>query len=154
MEIIGDGKFVKKRLRPIQGYGRFRGDGRIVLLDTGIQIKGKHVYSLGARWGFGGLIWLGVAILSAGTLAPGILLIYPIVEYWWLKRETLDVPYSAVKAVVVNEAKRMVALDFVGSRSCTPVVLRSPDWQALAEGIRGRVPSVVRTGARSRKGEL
>jgi hypothetical protein len=143
MEIIGEGKFVKKRLKPIMAYGQFRGPGRIVLSDGGIRIQGKHVYSLGARWGFGLLVWFGVAIVSAGTLIPGILLIYPIVEYWWLKKETLDLPYSSVKAVVTDEGKQLVAFDFEGSRWCTPAVLRSPDWRTLAEGMRTRVPSVV-----------
>ena len=143
MEIMGEGKFVKKRLKPIMRYGQFRGQGRIVLSGAGIRVQGKHVYSLGARWGSGLLIWLGVAAISAGTLAPGILLIYPIVEYWWLKRETLDLPYSSVKAVAIDEAKQLVALDFEGSRWCTPVVLRSADWRALAEEMRRHVPSVV-----------
>jgi len=144
MEIIGEGKFVKKRLKPIRRYGQFRGEGRIVLSDAGIRIQGKHVFSLGARWAFGLVIWVVVVVLSAGTLIPGILLMYPIVEYWWLRKETLSFPYSSVKEVVVDEARQLVALDFQGSRWCTPAVLRSPDWQALVQGLRSNLPSATR----------
>jgi hypothetical protein len=124
-------------------YGQFRGPGKIVVSDTGVQIVGKHVYSLGARWGFGLLVAIGVAVLTLGTLVPGILLIYPVVEYWWLKKETMDMPFSQVRGVVTDSSRQLVALDFQAAKWCTPAVLKSPDWKNLAEAMKGHGFAVV-----------
>ena len=136
MNLVAEGRFAKKRVKPLKQYGQYRGAGRLEVNDAGLQIVGKHVYSLGARWGFGLALFFALLIVTAGTFAPGILLIYPIVEYWWLKKESLVVPFSAITGLATDDSKQLVAVTFEGHPHCSPVVLKTPNWQSIADTIR------------------
>jgi hypothetical protein len=137
--VVAEGRFLKKRVKPIKQYGQYRGNGRLEVNETGLNIIGKHVYSLGARWGFGLALVVAILVLTFGTFAPGILLIYPIVEYWWLKKEDLAIPLSAITDLATDDSKQLVAVSFEGHPWCSPVVLKSPNWKVMADKIRPHV---------------
>src|SRR5689334_7505587 len=98
MAAIASGSFVKERVRGMRKHGQYRGAGTIEVLDSGVALTGKHVFSLGQRWLFGILISVGLVIATAGMFAPGIIFLYPIVEYVWLKRGEQIVPFDRVEA--------------------------------------------------------
>ena len=139
-----DGKFVKVRFKTIGGYGQYRGQGSIIIDSDGITICGKHVYTLGQRWGFGLLLFFGILLITLGTFAPGILIIYPIVEYVWLKKEDIRVPFDQRRKVAANPKKQQVAIAFEGKKYTTPIVLITPKWMELQtilkEKLSGALP--------------
>jgi hypothetical protein len=141
--IIAEGRFVKKRVQPMKKHGLYRGNGRLEVSEAGLTVVGKHVYSLGARWGLGLAIVFGCLILTAGAFAPGFLLIYPIVEYWWLKKEELQVPFSAITGIETSVPTELVAITFEGYPWCSPVVLKSTDFQAVADALRSGLASIL-----------
>src|SRR5205809_125672 len=97
MSASASGKFVKVFVRGMRKHGQYRGDGGIDVTDTGVELRGRHVYSLGQRWGFGLGVAVGILILTFGTFAPGILLMYPVVEYLWLKKGDQVVPFDRIE---------------------------------------------------------
>jgi hypothetical protein len=62
--------------------------------------------------------------------------IYPIVEYWWLKKENLVVPFSAITGLATDDSKRLVAVTFEDHPHCSPVVLKTPNWKGIADTVR------------------
>lgn len=138
-----DGKFMKARIKPLNGYGQYRGTGSLTIDDTGMTISGKHVYTLGQRWGFGLLLFFGVLILTLGIFAPGVLLIYPIVEYAWLKKEDIRVNFGQIRKVAVNPKKQHVAIEFEGNKYTTPVVLMTPKWQEIQSLLEAKKPPAL-----------
>ena len=126
-----EGKFVKARIKPLCRYGQYRGKGSITIDEDGMTISGKHVYTMGQRWGFGLLLFFGLLILTLGTFAPGFLIIYLIVEFAWLKKEDARVSFGEVRAVASNPKRQYVAIEFGGNKCTTPVVLMTPQWQEI-----------------------
>ena len=132
--------FKKRQVPGISGYGQWRSNGTLTFTPEGITISGKHVKTLGTRWGIGLAISLGVLILTAGAFAPGILLIYPLVEYGILDSETLQVPWDQVKKWSVKGQN--AGLDIGSVRFKAPVVFVTPDLEkvkgALVEFAQGK----------------
>lgn len=141
MTNVAAGSFKKHLLPSLKQYGQYRGAGLLEVTETGLKVSGKHVYSLRARWTFGIAIFVGVLVVTLGTFAPGFLLIYPIVEFWWLKREDLDVPFASITGVGFDQATEMVAVSFDGHPWCSPVVLKSPDAKVIGEALLARLAS-------------
>jgi hypothetical protein len=134
------GKFRKVRLKPITRYGQYRGDGTLELSDSGLRVSGRHVYSMGARWGFGLLLFVVSLIVTLGTFAPGFLVIYLLAEYVVLKREEVSASWSDVRSYVADSKRELIAVDFRASELCSPIVLRSPDWRRALDILREKVP--------------
>jgi hypothetical protein len=138
-----EGRFVKARVEPVAGYGRYRGRGRLELRDEALHIEGRHVYPLAARWVVGLGIFFASIVATLGLLALGLVAIYLIVEYAWLKREDLDVPYTAITGLTTDAPRGLVAVGFDGREWCSPVVLRCRDWIRFAIALRARVGPAV-----------
>ncbi len=134
------GKFVKKLVPGMRKHGQYRGDGSLEITQMGVQIVGKHVYTLGQRWAFGLLLAVGVAVLTLGTFAPGVLLVYPVVEYLWLKKGDQLVPFSRVESYNAIPEKELVAIQFTGTPWEAPVVLRSKEWRLIYDALWAHVP--------------
>lgn len=134
-----EGRFEKRLVRPAKQYGQYRGPGLLEVDEAGLRIVGKHVYSLAARWGFGLALVIGSLILTSGTFVLGGLGVYFIVEFWWLKREEILVPFSAITGVGVDENQTTVAVSFDGHPWCSPAVLKTPKWRQLADSIEQRL---------------
>lgn len=88
-------KFKKRRVGSF-GYGQWRGDGILTISTQGVTIQGKHVKTLAARWGIGFGISIAVLVITFGMFAPGVLIMYPLVEYVILDRETISLPWSQI----------------------------------------------------------
>ena len=129
------GTFVKKRVRGMRKHGQYRGIGAISVSQHGIGISGRHVYSLGQRWLFGGGLAIGILILTAGMFAPGILLLYPVVEYLWLKKGDQLVTFDRVEAYNTVPEESLIAIEFRGTPWETPVVLKTPEWQVIYDAL-------------------
>ena len=140
MAASAGGKFVKQLVRGMRKHGQYRGNGSLEVTPSGIQIIGKHVYSLGQRWTFGLIVAIGVFVLTFGTLAPGILLIYPVVEYLWLKKGNQLVAFDRVIAYHAVPEKQLIAIQFSGTPWEAPAVLQTPDWQAVYDALWSHVP--------------
>lgn len=137
------GRFVKKLVPGMRKHGQYRGDGSLEVTASGIKIVGKHVYSLGQRWGFGLVLAVGVTVLTLGTLGPAIPLVYLVVEYLWLAKSDQLVTFDRVKAYNAIPEKQLIAIEFVGTPWETPVVLRTPDWQAIYDALWAHVPRAL-----------
>jgi len=137
---IFQGKFRKMRIKPMKEYGNYRGEGFIEINNENFRISGRHVHSLGFRWGWGLVIFFGMLLVTAGAFAPGLIPLYLIMEYAWLKREDTIVPFSDVNSYVSDMKRHLIAIDFRGNRWCRPVVLRTESWQDLLAILRQKVP--------------
>jgi hypothetical protein len=134
------GKFRKVRMKPFKAYGNYRGEGRIEFTGDGLRICGRHVMSMGARWGIGLALFFGLLVLTMGTFAPGVIPLYLILEYVWLKREDTTVPFCNVIGYASDPKRSLVGIDFHGPEWCRPVVLKSERWQELAAMLRQKMP--------------
>lgn len=140
------GKFRKVRFKALGAYGRYRGEGRLSVSDEGLTIAGRHVYSMGSRWAMAlGLVVASVILsltMSAGSawVAPGLIPLYLFVEYVWLKREELQIPWTDVKRFTTDPAGELLAIEFEGPGWTSPVVLKTGRWRELAGWLRQRVP--------------
>ncbi len=136
------GKFRKVRVDPIKRIGQYRGKGSLQLTPEGLKISGRHVMTMGARWGIGLGLFFGTLILSMaltegnGYCAPGFIPIYFLVEYFLLKREELLVPYSKITAIGGDAKHTLVGIEFEGEPNCSPVVFSTPQWKALLQGVK------------------
>jgi hypothetical protein len=140
MAAIANGSFVKVRVNGMRKHGQYRGAGSIEVLDSGVALTGKHVFSLGQRWLFGILLSVGIVILTAGMFAPGIILLYPVVEYVWLKRGDQIVTFDRVEAYNAVPEKNVIAIQFKGTPWEAPAVMRTPDWQSVYDALWQHVP--------------
>jgi len=142
------GKFRKVKMDPITLTGRYRGRGSLQLTPEGLQVSGKHVFSLGARWAIGLGIFFGSLILSiaatggAGYCAPGFIPIYFLMEYFLLKRENILVPYSDITQLVVASQSSLIGIDFKGNPQTSPVFIETSAWNSLLTAIQQKTPSV------------
>jgi hypothetical protein len=135
------GKFRKVKIKPLNGYGNYRGEGKIEFTDDGFRICGRHVFSLGARWGLGLAIFFGLLIVTSGLFAPGFIPLYLILEYVWLKREDTMVPFSDVINYVSDPKQTLIAIDFHGPQWCRPIVLKTEKWQEALAILRQKIPN-------------
>jgi hypothetical protein len=91
-------------------------------------------------------IFFATLIFSLASSSGGYLVLigpvplYLIVEYAWLKREALHVPWSDVQRFTTDPAQQLVAIEFAGPEWTSPVVLQSDHWRELAAWLRQRVP--------------
>lgn len=134
------GRFVKVQVPGTRKHGQYRGEGNVQVTETGLKITGNHVYTLGQRWLFGIALSLGVMLVTLGTFLPGILLVYPVVEYLWLKKGDQTIPFDRIEAFKSVAKKELVAIQFKGTQWETPVVLKSEQWRLLYDALSSRVP--------------
>jgi hypothetical protein len=136
----GSGKFVKVLVIGMKKHGQYRGNGRIDITDAGVMIRGKHVYSLGQRWLFGLVVAIGIVIVTLGTFAPGILLMYPVVEYLWLKKGDQTIGFERIEAYNAVPARQLIAIEFRGTRWESPAVLQTDAWNTIYDALWRHVP--------------
>lgn len=137
---VVSGKFVKARVRGTKKSGQYRGAGKLQVTASGIEITGSHVYSLGQRWLFGIGLIIASWVLTSGTLAPGILLVYLIVEYLWLKKGNQTVLFDRIEGYKAVPKKSLIAIQFTGTPWESPLVLRSEQWRLVYDALGSRVP--------------
>lgn len=133
------GRFVKKLVHGMRKHGQYRGDGAISVSDHGMAISGRHVYSLGQRWLFGIALAIGLLIVTLGTFMPGILLLYPVVEYLWLKKGDQLITFDRIEAFHAVPEKNLIAIQFRGTPWEAPAVLRTPEWKVIYDALYARV---------------
>jgi len=141
VEVAANGKFVKVLLPWLSFHGLYRGEGKIEVSDQGVAFLGRHVYSLAARWAFGVGLAIAILVLTLGTFAPGILLLYPIVEYVWLKEENILVPFEDITAYSVKAKRKLVGIEFQGYPWCSPAVMKSEEWDKLVAALDRHLPA-------------
>lgn len=137
---VAIGKFVKVFVHGTRKAGQYRGQGNLRVTANGLVITGNHVYTMGQRWLFGIGLTLAVALLTLGTLAPGILLVYAVVEYFWLKNGNQTIPFDRIEAFKSVAKKKLIAIQFTGTPWETPLVLKSDQWQLVYDALTSRIP--------------
>jgi len=141
---VASGRFVKKRVLPLQGQGQYRGQGRLETTAAGLRVVGRHVYPVSWRLTLILTVLAGVFIITRGAVFGGLiptLLVALVGEYLWLKEETLEIPFSRVTGVAADAQSELVAVTFTGCPNCSPVVLQSRDSQLLANALRSATAS-------------
>jgi len=125
------GTFRKVQVRPIKGFGLYRGGGTIEVHPPGLRILGQHVYSGGIR----ALLFLG--------LFPFITMIgaYLIVEFALLKTEVVQIPWPSIRRFAADPRKGEIAIEFSGPAWTSPVVFRTPEWAALHQALHESIPA-------------
>ena len=149
MNITTEGTFRKVRLKAMamKEYGRYRGQGKLTIDDEGIKVEGRHVKSIGTRWGIGILLAIASAIVTMGAVILGFIPVYLLVEYVILNRENLSIPWGKVRKFAFDPKQQLVALDFEGPEWTSPVVLRTTDLAAIARALREKAPAKDMTAA-------
>ena len=125
------GTFRKVQVRPIKGFGLYRGGGTIEVHPPGLRILGQHVYSGGIR----ALLFLG--------LFPFITMIgaYLFVEFALLKTEVVQIPWPSIRRFAADPRKGEIAIEFSGPAWTSPVVFRTPEWAALHQALHESIPA-------------
>jgi len=144
---VGFGRFVKKYVPPITG-GRYRGAGDLEVTPDGLEIRGRHVHSAGARWTVAvivGVFTVYTACTVSGSMTSytwvgieGILLML-FLEYGWLKRKDILLPFSAIMTVSCDPARQLVAVEFGEYEWCSPAVLETPSYESLFRALQSGV---------------
>ena len=142
MTAAARGKFVKEFVRGMRKHGQYRGPGEIRVTEHGVEISGKHVYSLGQRWLFGVAVAIATVIVTLGTFAPGIILMYPVVEYLWLKKGDQLVTFDRIESYNAVPDKNLIAIQFRGTLWEAPVVLRTAEWRVIYDALWPKVGQV------------
>ena len=133
-------------------YGAFRGGGRVEVYEPGLRIMGRHVFPAQQRAliivatiiGFFGLVYLATGRIGI----PGIIILYVLVEYVFLKREVIDVPWDQVSSFVVDAKRKAVGIEFTsGGEGTSPAVLVSPRFEQLAAYLRAQIPGKEQASA-------
>lgn len=146
--VVASGKFRKVAVRPLAGRGRYRGQGGMHVDEQGIKLFGRHVFSLGIRWGialgiFFGFLFITIALTGGQAyFAPGLIPLYFLMEYGILKRENISIPYSALKGYAADPKGNLIAVSFEGSHWCTPAVMRTENWRDVLKTLREKVPQL------------
>ena len=163
MDVIAEGRFVNKSVPPINQYGQYRSRGRLEVHDAGLRIIGSHPYPPGIQWALGLFIVLVSLMLSfnflfiiawvasvvfnnflLGFLSTllvillGTLSISRILQYGVLKRQDLDLPFTQITGLVVDDVEQRLAVSFAGDkgvREWSPAVLQSPDWRHAYDAL-------------------
>ena len=117
-------QFQKKRIKALglKDFGRYRGRGKLILNDNGISIEGRHVLSLGSRWGIGILIAIASVALTYGYAMLGFVPIYLLVEFAILKRENIIITWDNIRKYAFDLKRHLLAVDFVGPDLTSPLV--------------------------------
>lgn len=116
----------------------------------GIKLFGRHVFSLGARWGIAVAIFFGFLFTTmaltggAAFFAPGIIPLYFLMEYGILKRENISIPFTALRGFAADPQRKLIAVEFEGSPLCTPAVLKTENWRDALRALRENVPQLDR----------
>jgi len=137
-----EGKYRKIRILPLhkKAYGAYRGPGSLLLEDSGIRIRGKHVLSTRARWGIVIGLTIVPAVLTGGALIIGVIPIYLLVEHVFLKKEELTVPWDKISAFAVDPERNCVGIAFDGPPLTSPIMYVSDEWKDVALTLRQRIP--------------
>jgi len=135
-----DVTFHKIRARPLRRHGLYRGRGRVEVWSDGVAVYGRRVLSVGARAGIACGLVVGSLVLSAGYLVLGIIPIYLLVEYVFLKRHDIFIPTWALKGFTVRPKGRWIGLEFDGWPGCSPLVFRAKNWDEMYRALRHVAP--------------
>ncbi len=153
-EIIASGKFRKVKVRPILRPGQYRGEGIMQAGEEGLFIQGRHVLSMGARWGIGLAIFFGFLLITLAAsgggfyFAPGLIPLYFLMEYGILKRENLKVPYSDIHLYSAVPSQNLIGIEFRGDPYCSPVAMRTDQWKEIYDILQKKVPGASATLAK------
>lgn len=141
-------KFYKKYYRPLgERYGKFCGNGRIMITEDGIEIVGKRVLSLFVRI----LIILAILVI-AETLtalfraqsfrycAAATILAVFCIENWFLKSEKLDIQWAQIDKFVIHEKKEIISFTFLGQSILNPITLGGDCFGKLSILFRSKLP--------------
>ena len=135
-----EGKFKKACIKElgIKEYGKYRGNGKVIIDDEGVKIEGRHVKSLGSRWGIGILLVFASGMLTGGAVFLGFIPIYLLVEYVFLKKENLVIPWGKIRKYAFVPKKKLVALDFDGPPNTSPAVIQMFSLTQIAIALRSK----------------
>jgi hypothetical protein len=124
----------------VKKFGMYRGQGRITMDDSGITVEGRHVRSIGARWGIGILIVIASGILTGGAVILGIIPVYLLVEYVILTRENISISWDELTHYCVDPKRKLVGLEFQGPDWTSPAILRTEQFKDLVNKLRAKAP--------------
>jgi hypothetical protein len=120
--------------------GMYRGQGSILVGAHRITIAGRHVKSMGFRWGIGLLIMIFSLIFSGGKILVGIIPVYLLVEYVFLKREDVTISLNKLKMYAVDPKKKLIGLEFDGPIRTSPAIFRTEQFKDLITELRTYAP--------------
>lgn len=140
--VLAEGDFKKRRVGTLD-YGHFRRAGSIELSEAGAHIVGRHVFSpLERTLIIVGLLALDIALLfMAHIFLFGEIVVYMIVEWVWLRKADLHIPWNSVRSFAADPDRGIVAIDFEAKRWITPAALECPNWGVLYEYLQRRYAS-------------
>jgi hypothetical protein len=143
------GKFRKVRLKALgmKEYGMYRGRGMLYSNDEGIGIDGRHIKSLGARLGIAIVLIVASVVVTVGMFVIGVIPIYLLVEYVFLDRESVFIPWSHLQKYAFDPKRGLVAVAFEGPPRTSPVVMYTPDLPSVAQALREMAPDKDATAA-------
>lgn len=134
------GKFVKVLVAGTRKAGQYRGEGNLQVTAAGLKITGHHVYTLGQRWLFGTGLAIGTYVVTLGRFRLGILLVYLVVEYAWLKKGHQTIAFDRIEAFKSVAKKKLIAIQFTGTEWESPLVLKSDQWRLVYDALASRIP--------------
>jgi hypothetical protein len=110
----GRGKFRKMRVKPMKGYGTYRGQGRVTVdPDRGITIEGNRAKPTGTRIAIAIGLFLASAIVTyflfGMTILLGFIPLYLLVEYVFLDDGGSVLPFSSIADWAHDPKKKLIS---------------------------------------------
>jgi hypothetical protein len=153
-----EGRFVRKRVPPIEDRGVFKGDGTRSIADDVVRVAGRRIPSenarlaLGFAWFFGLLFVAAYALILAypegvsgqtGLSIPIIAFACIAANYFHWVKEDLEFPISRVSAVATDSARSLLAISIVGKPNSSPIVMRVNDPATIRQALQQLKPAAA-----------
>jgi hypothetical protein len=135
------GKFRKARVKPMERYGTYRGEGTLTVDgDGGVAIEGRRVKPPGQRIAIALAIMVGVGILTGGAILLGVIPLYLIVEYGILDRANCRLNWSEIVEYAHDPKRQLISFRVEGwPKGRDTVVFRSSAHTGVAASFAAAV---------------
>jgi hypothetical protein len=153
-----EGRFVRRRVLPINHRGVFKGGGFLSIEHGYLHVLGRRVPSLIVRWVLGlawylGLIVVGVFALrlafpndslagQTGLSIPIVVLAYLAANYFHWVGEDFKIPLSSVRDAASDPMHNLLAVSISEHPHATPIVMLVNNPLLIGEALSELKPNV------------
>lgn len=138
---VVSGRFRKARVKPIIGYGAYRGAGVLRVSARGIEVQGRLVRPLVFRLTVGAVLFAVPLVLTAGRFALGFIPVYLALEYLWLERGDIFLPWSSVSRFASDRRRLLVSIQMDSAeKHRDTIVLRTEGMDVLLTALKRYAP--------------
>ena len=140
---------MKMKFKNIKDKSVYSGEGRIVLTEEGINIKGGRVYSQGGRILIGFVIVFAFSALTSMisnglySIAPSIFIIWILLDHVILKKHDITVRWKEIIAYEQDPKGKFIGIDF-NIPFCHPIVFKTKSYNLIISELNKKIANLNR----------